>query len=29
MFYQNISPSSVHVFHMYWVYFSSKKPVIF
>jgi hypothetical protein len=29
MFYQNIGPSSVHVFHMYWVYFSSKKPDIF
>jgi hypothetical protein len=29
MFYQNIGPSSMHVFHMYWVYFSSKKPVIF
>jgi hypothetical protein len=29
MFYQNIGPSSVHVFHMYGVYFSSKKPVIF
>ena len=25
MFYQNIGPSSVHVFHIYWVYFSSKK----
>jgi hypothetical protein len=25
MFYQNIGPSSVHVFHMYGVYFSSKK----
>jgi hypothetical protein len=29
MFYQNIGPSGVHVFHMYGVYFSSKKPVIF
>jgi hypothetical protein len=29
MFYQNIGPSSVHVFHMYGVYFSSKNPDIF
>jgi hypothetical protein len=29
MFYQNIGPSSAHVFHMSQVYFSSKKPVIF
>jgi hypothetical protein len=28
MFYQNIGPSSVHVFQMSQVYFSSKKPVI-
>jgi hypothetical protein len=29
MFYQNNGPSSVHVFHISRVYFSSKKPVIF
>jgi hypothetical protein len=29
MFYQNIGPSSVHIFHMYGVYFSSRKSVIF
>jgi hypothetical protein len=29
MFYQNIGPFCVHVFHISWVYFSSKKPNIF